>query len=77
VIPSEGRCTVIPPTERLLGLIKISEDIYETGIEQFSISRTLRFADVYVADPRSRIMHVTIFRCDIEVAKDDDITILE
>ena len=62
-------CAVVPPAEGAFGLLEMPERIHAARAPAMRCERRAFLgAHVHATDPRSRIVHVAVFRRDVEVA---------
>ena len=66
--------SVIPPGITFLGLGKQAKAIDETEIYKASQRRAFRFGAKHLAFPRFRIMYITIFRRNVVIAEQGNVT---
>jgi hypothetical protein len=72
LIAAKRERAVIPPAERLVGLRKPAEDVFESELEERAQRRTLGRRAQNLPFPRCGVVHVAIFRGDVEVANDGE-----
>src|SRR5512145_514912 len=66
---------VVPPGERLLGLIEQPEAVLQAEVEQAAKRRTFLLAAQDLACPELRVVHVAVLRRDVVVAEDDELRV--
>ncbi len=72
-VATEGHHPVVPPRIRFLGLFEQPEAIREPGAQQRLQRRAFGRAHVYRTFPGFGVVHVAVFRRDVEIAQHDEV----
>ena len=64
---------VVPPAEAAFGLVETPEQVDEARVGDPLQGRTLFGADMYAARPFDRVVHIAVFRGDVEVTEHDQV----
>ena len=68
VVAPERALPIVPPAERFFRLLEVAEGIDQSDVADGLQRGALFRAHVHAAHPRRRVVHVTIFGRDVEVA---------